>query len=520
MRRILVFVVCLSLLVFALAGTSYAWQGRMAGTGDPYGLLSDESDFLIHPAKLAKGEGIRFYGDYRFTYTDVMDWDYNLDWLNPAGVLQRYYQFNTSGQEYSHNVLVGAGFPLGSGRMGIFFTYDGMRGDYDGDEENWTGARFDYYAYELRSDLDNFALRLLYGLPLNGFNLGGEVQFAYQQDENETWIYETDMSRGWLNYPWGQNFASQLNLLPFMLPYDSAYWEALLKGSLEGNIGPLDVEFTLRGGFIFCGDNAYEYKQHAPVGNLVGGFDLDGGVDGWQIGGDLWMRYSLADGLALPFLVRVDYQTKTRDGAGLWIFAPPASFEYDTQERNVEIEAGGGVDKEFGKGARIAAGIYYNYLQRQSSFWLWLYDSGPGWWEDNDYSDYPAHTEHQIVVRLAGELEISPVATLRMGLVPFYGWVREDFEWTISGTTPGGNKTDALSLNGYHWGIGGSFGASIKLQHFTLEPSFNVGWQQYDLDGDGERTQITGVVSDLFEIDKMRSEWYIGGGFSILFDVP
>ena len=51
----------LSLLVCALAGVSQAWQRRMGGMGDPYGLVADESDFLIHPATIAAGEGIRFY---------------------------------------------------------------------------------------------------------------------------------------------------------------------------------------------------------------------------------------------------------------------------------------------------------------------------------------------------------------------------------------------------------------------------------------------------------------------------
>ena len=521
MKKFYLALICLSLLIFALSGVSYGWQGRMGGMGDPYGLLADESDFLIHPAKIAKGEGVRFYGDYRFTYTGVTDWDYNLDWFNPAGVLQRYYYFDTSGQEYSHNALVGAGFPLGPGRMGLFFSYDGMRGDYNGDEENWTGARFDYYEYDLRSDLDAFALRILYGLPLGGFNLGGEVQFAYQQEENETWIYETDLSQGYLNYPWGQNFASYANLLPFMLPYDSSYWEALLKGSLEAAVGPLDVEFTLRGGLIFCGDNAYEYDDHSPVGNITNAFDLDGDVEGWQIGGDLWLRYPLGDSLSLPFLVRIDYLTKTRDGDGIGSggFANQ-TFGYDTNEKSFEIEVGGGVDKEFDKGTKIAAGIYYNYLQAESSFWLWLYDSGAGWQENHDHSDYPAHTEHLVLVRLAGEREFSPTVAMRTGFNFFYGWVQEDFEWTIRSNTPGGNKTDDFSLDGPHWGIGASVGGTVSFDSFTLEPFFIVGWQGYDLDGDGERTQITGVISDIFEIDKRRSEWYIGGGFSVLFDVP
>jgi hypothetical protein len=192
-KRILLFIVCLSLLVLALAGTSQAWQGRMGGAGDPYGLLSDESDFLIHPAKIAKGEGVRFYGDYRFTYTGVLDWDHEVDMLTTASVLANFYDYETSGQEYKHNALLGATTPLGPGRFGIFFTYNGMRGNYDGDEVEWTGAVYNYYNYNLTSDLDNFALRLIYGLPIGGFNLGGEVQFAYRQEKQENWIQLTNL---------------------------------------------------------------------------------------------------------------------------------------------------------------------------------------------------------------------------------------------------------------------------------------------------------------------------------------
>ena len=51
--------------------------------GDPFGLVADESDYLIHPAKIANGQGVRFYGDYRFTYTGVTNWDYHLDAFTP-----------------------------------------------------------------------------------------------------------------------------------------------------------------------------------------------------------------------------------------------------------------------------------------------------------------------------------------------------------------------------------------------------------------------------------------------------
>ena len=500
MKKILISMMCLSLLVFVLSGASYGWQGRMDGMGAPYGLLQDDSDFLIHPAKIANGEGIQFYGHYRFTYTDVMNWDYNLDRLTPAGVLTNFYSYNTSGLEYKNNGLLGAATPLGPGRFGIFFTYDGKRGDYNGDE--YILGAINPVVYELTSDFDNFALRLLYGLPLDGFNLGGEVQFAHRQEKNENDIPNR------LNYILGTSFP-QFNLSPFQLPYDSNYWEALFKGSLEGMVGPLDLEFTLRGGFIFAGDNNLLLTED------TGFFDADGGVKGWRIGGDMWVRYSLMDDLSLPFMVRVDYEDKTRDGEGLGqgTFSATWNFPYENNEQNLHLEAGGGVDKEFGKGVRIAAGIYYNYLQGQYDIMFsQVFPVGsPRFW---DHSDYPASIEHQVMLRLAGELELSPTATLRMGLVPFYGWVREDFAYTESAIF-----IDDITLDGYRWGIGASLGGSVRFNSFTMEPFFNVGWQQFSLDGDGQRI-TAGVITNLWDMDLSRNEWYIGGGCSFLYDLP
>ena len=143
--------------------------------GDPYGLLSDESDFLIHPAGIAKGEGIQFYGNYRFTYRNVQDWDYNVDvFPAPVGPPAFISRYETSGDEQTHDALVGAGFPLGPGRLGIFFEYTGMGGDYDGDVASNAPLG---NSYDLSSDLDNFALRFLYGLPVGGFNLGASSTY-------------------------------------------------------------------------------------------------------------------------------------------------------------------------------------------------------------------------------------------------------------------------------------------------------------------------------------------------------
>jgi hypothetical protein len=501
MKKAHLLILILSFLVLFIGVPAYAWQGRMVGMGDPYGLVQDESDFLIHPAGIANGKGINFYGGYRFNYTGVTDWDYNLNSFNPAGTLTGFYHYGGSGHEYKHDALLGAAFPLGPGRMGLFFEYAGKRGDYDGHEDLLGISNFT--DYDLKSKLDNFALRLLYGLPFGGFKLGGEFQLAYRQEENRNSIPNR------LNYIVGTS-NPPLNLSPFQLPYDSKYWEALLKGSLEGKVGPADVEFTLRGGFIFSGDNSLVLTQFS------GGFDSVGNVKGWQMGGDLWLRYPLSNGLTLPFLLMMDYQKKTRngEGSGEGTFSPLFSYPYESKEKSLHLEAGGGVNKDFGKGTRIAAGIYYNYLQGKYDITLnEILGASRSIW---DHSEYPASTEHQVMLRLAGEHEISSTVALRMGLNFFYGWVREDFKFTFGDPTP--NYTDDISLHGSHWGIGASIGGTVKFQRFSLEPFINAGYQKLDLKGDGERTTPSGATSNLWEMDKLRREWSIGGGFSIKFN--
>ena len=138
MAKHIMVVALVPLLVIALAGVSQAWQGQM---DEPYGLLQDESDFLIHPSEIAQGEGIGFYGDYRFPYTDAMDWDYALDRLDA---------------------------PLW--RVGVFFAYDGMRSDFDADE-----------------DCSDTSTVGEYDLTKEFYKVGGEGQIAYRQEEYGKW---------------------------------------------------------------------------------------------------------------------------------------------------------------------------------------------------------------------------------------------------------------------------------------------------------------------------------------------
>jgi hypothetical protein len=500
------FLLLLPVLLLALAGTSYGWQGRMGGMGDPYGLISDESDYLIHPAKIANGEGVRFYGDYRFTYTGVTDWDSDRDYYI-AGVWVGSERTDISVDERAHNALLGAAFPLGPGRMGLFFTYNGMRGMYEG---GYRSTGDSPYLIEMKSVLDDFALRLLYGLPLGDFKLGGEFQIAYCQEKKEPNDYKLATNEAWLNEFWDP-------LTTYMYPYDSSYWEALFKGSLGGKVGPFDLEFTLRGGFIFGGDNEWYSEYQIPIGNPSHGWNQDGAVAGWRIGGDVWVRYPLAGDLSLPFLVRVDYRTKTRDGDGPGFGDNDGNYyDYGHEERDLAITVGGGVDKEFTKDTRIAAGIYYNYLQRRENFVLDMINPSVGAWYTND-DIYPDSAEHQVLLRLAGEHSLSPAVTLRGGLSLFYGWVNPEGSFTYTNSNTIEDYSADGSGHGTRWGVGASLGGTVAFKAITLEPFISGGYQQLDLKGDGGISYAIGNV--LFEQDDTRHEWYIGGGFSILYDL-
>lgn len=295
-----------------------------------------------------------------------------------------------------------------------------------------------------------------------------------------------------------------------MHPYDSSYLEALFKESLEGVIGPVETAFTLREGVILWGENQYNYL-YSVGGVPLEGSDMDGDVQGWQIGGDLWVRYPLAKDLALPFLVRVDYQHKTRDGDGLGLYTLINNeVSYENEETALKLAVGGGIDTMLGKETRLAAGIYYNYLNSTNNF---SFTAVPiaNWIIDHSCPDA---TEHQVMLRLTGEHEFSSAFTLRGGLNFFYGWLREGY--ALYRSLPPDTLQDDLSLHGSHWGIGGSVGGSLKLQRITLEPFVGGGYQATDLSGDGISTVVGGPVQSLDEMDKTKREWFIGGGFSVL----
>ena len=532
-RHLYILMICF--LVFSLAGLAHGWQGRMEGMGNPYGLVEDESDFLIHPFGIANGEGLKFYGGYSFKYRDVLDWDYTLNTFTPGtGTLREQWPFRGSGDEIKHDALLGTTFPLGSGRMGLFFNYVGKRGDFSGHENEFDNGSNFFHEYDLKSDLDAFSFRLLYGLPLGNikigglpmgiFKFGGEIALAYRNEENKS-FFNRDFGGGTRifkeNSPFGE-WQESRNTLPFEFPYDSRYWEVFLKASLGGSFGPAMFAFTPKVGFTFAADNRLEHERSIYPAGIFSFIEMDGGVKGCSIESDFWLRYALSKDLSLPFLGRIGYQKKTWDGSGqgFGFLYQDQIFDYKVKESSFYAEIGGGLDKEFMKGTRIASGIYYDYLHEKNGYSILR--TPPGVPNFNlDQFDYPSHKEHRFTLRVTGEKELSPLFTMRMGINLFYGWVKESFSMSYRGSViPVPRRIDdSISLNGSHWGIGLSLGGTVRFQRYSIEPFFNVGYQKQDLDGDGERiaSPAPGVFNRSLEMDKLMKDWSIGGGFSIKF---
>jgi len=171
MKKQMVLVLFGVLSIFLVFGTSFAWQGRMAGMGDPYGLTPDDSDFLIHPALIVGDKGFDFYSQLNFKYTGISEWDMDIDFdyiglVLGHGLINGNWEesFNSSGDQYDYSALLGPVFSLGAGRMGVFFAYEGMNRDIEGDAD-YT-FNFSLIAphsstsadYDLESDIHDFSL--------------------------------------------------------------------------------------------------------------------------------------------------------------------------------------------------------------------------------------------------------------------------------------------------------------------------------------------------------------------------
>lgn len=519
--------------VLFLSGAAFAWQGRMAGMGDPYGLVEDESDFLINPAKISDGQGVKYYGNYRFTYGDISAWKWNGNSADIAGNVNA--QKSATGTEYDHEALVGAGFPLGNGRMGVFFNYSGKRSSFDGTTATASDVIPNSNSiFDMKSDFDNFALRAIYGQPVGNWKLGGEVQVGYRREENR---FNNTMYAYGIPDPYAiETNGFSGDLLPFILPYDAHYWEVIAKAGVDGNIGPVKTGLTIRGGSIFSGDNDWTGTQQLPfLLTPASPFNSNGGVDGWKLGGDFWARYPYSENLSLPFLVRVDYLEKSRDGMGtsgdfLVSFGNPPFFPIpvfplvagsnlnlnsESKERLLQIEVGGGIDWAVGKNTRIASGLYYDYVRLKTDMHMTVFDPVALASTIFDYGAVPNRTEHLARFKVSAESRLNPDWTVRGGLNVFGGTIQEDFNsdimWDVLPLS-----TFTTSMDGTHWGIIGSIGATTKICGFTVEPFVQGGYEEINL-SDSNAASTLVINSYGWNMDTEKRQAIVGAGVSILF---
>jgi len=301
------------------------------------------------------------------------------------------------------------------------------------------------------------------------------------------------------NYPWGADYNPWYNLFPYMIPYESNYWEAQGKVSLAGMVGPAKYALTLKGGLPFASDNKYAWYD---VDNDSTSVVMDGKVKGVNLGGDFWLRVPLSSTVALPFVVSAGYKQTKRDGAGWDSYDDFNTYKHKGE--NLFIRAGGGMDFTPANGTKVAASIYYDYLSMKEKASFDWYD-----WI-NAYSDYPKQAEHRLTLKALAEKELTPVFILRGGVSAFYGWVKSDYASLIDDNGGIEYPVDA-SLSGYNMGVNASMGATVKLNKVSLEPFLNAGYVKYKVNGDGT------YDGDLFQMKLDKVNWLVGGGLSVKF---
>src|SRR4030042_4861014 len=163
-------------------------------------------------------------------------------------------------------------------------------------------------------------------------------------------------------------------------------------------LGRTNICLTISGGFIFEGDNKLEHSEVRIPGYVqpsIWATDMDGGIKGWRIGGDFFLRYPITSDLFLPALLKIEFHWKDRGGDGFSRYNADVygiSY-YKNKEREFNLEVGGGLDKELSKGMRIAEGIYYGFLEKKNTFFLKTLSLDTGSSQSYDHSDYPDQTE-------------------------------------------------------------------------------------------------------------------------------
>ncbi len=398
-------------LVLLCAVPTQAWQGRIAGMGSVYGLVEDESDFLTHPAGIANGKGLNFYGFLNTTYDETTKWDarFSQIYSNDSNL----FSYRGKGDSWKYDGLLGFAFPLGKARMGMFLEYTGKVGEenkYDGDINYSYGSSSNHYDFVVKDRLDYYALRFLMAVPAGSNKIGGELQIAYRDERHIGTRYS--LSSSMQNFPWLSSRNPEESLLLYGIPFDTQYWEASGKLSVEGNMGSGKYAFTLKGGTTFSGNNKYDYDGSSFSEPIT----LDGTVKGWNIGGDFWLRYPAAKDMSIPMVLSVGYKTFKRDGSGpAWGY----NYDYSDEIKNYFIELGGGIDYALAKGTKVATGLYYDYLYLQEK--VHFTEAYGGGANMVDYPDFPKCSEHRITLKATGEKEISSDLIIRGGMNLFYG---------------------------------------------------------------------------------------------------
>jgi hypothetical protein len=98
------------------------------------------------------------------------------------------------------------------------------------------------------------------------------------------------------------------------------------------------------------------------------------------------------------------------------------------------------------------------------------------------------------------------------------GFARESFESNFVVVPDISFSTFRGSLEGTHWGITGSFGATTRFAGVTLEPFVQAGYQELNLDDDSaQSTFLGGTPPFQWNMDTLRREAIVGAGLSILF---
>jgi hypothetical protein len=505
MKKGIVLPVSVVLLMLLCAVPIQAWQGRTGAMGNASGLVEDESDFLIHPAAIAGGKGLNFYGNLGFKNSWIDKFSFSTSIINPATSVSSTMVSEAAGKEWQLDGLTGFAFPVGTGRMGVFFQYTGVDGTLNGDQiRDWSTGVREAYSFDIENKIDDLALRFLYAVPFGAnMKLGGEFQIGQKTEKYTSFIGNLRNIDSYSNAaygPWGDDVTG---LLQYGVPRDSQYYEASLKASVEAKMGPATAAFTARGGMPVGGtDNHYVHERFAGSVS-TGGADMYGKVKGYNVGADAWVRLPLTSSLTLPFLVKFDFKDMKRDGdgpefGGWGVFGNWRSM-YENKDKSMTITAGGGADFTPAKDARIAGGLYYTYLNTKTTYnFAENFFTSPNWTVVRN-SGYPETKEHKISLKLSGEKALSSEFTVNGGFNAFYGWVKQGYNYDFHNSAVPGTAAFDTSLKGKHWGLGASLGLSMLAGATTFEPYIAGGLERYNLSGDGvslSNGAVTRLITD------------------------